>query len=152
MRFTSFDERRQIESLDRSQLGRLQLERFNRALAEILTHNKFYQQKLSGCPTRIESLDQLAELPLTTKEELQPAAGDAPFATNLTYPIDRYIRFHQTSGTRGRPLGTGGSSVGSTCSTPRESTPTIARCSHFLSAHSSAFGARSMRSSPAMCS
>src|SRR5690606_19420765 len=25
-------------------------------------------------------------------------------AANLTYPLDDYIRFHQTSGTRGRPL------------------------------------------------
>lgn len=104
MDFTSFDERRQIEALDRSRLERLQLEKLNRLLAEILANNEFYQRKLSGCPTCLDSLAQLAELPLTTKEELQPAAGDATYSANLTYPIDRYVRFHQTSGTRGRPL------------------------------------------------
>ena len=29
-------------------------------------------------------------------------AGD--YAANLTFPIDRYVRYHRTSGTRGRPL------------------------------------------------
>ena len=55
-------------------------------------------------PPQLESLDQLASLPQTTKEELQPAPGDEPFAANRTYPIERYVRCHQTSGTRGRPL------------------------------------------------
>ena len=27
-----------------------------------------------------------------------------PFGTNLTYPLNRYTRFHQTSGTSGTPL------------------------------------------------
>src|SRR4029079_3574313 len=27
-----------------------------------------------------------------------------PFGTNLTYPIERYARLHQTSGTTGQPL------------------------------------------------
>jgi phenylacetate-CoA ligase len=104
MRFTTFDERRQIESLDRSELGRMQLEKLNRLLAEVLPQSEFYQRKLSGCPARLENIEQLADLPLTTKEELQPAATDVQFASNLTYPLDRYVRFHQTSGTRGRPL------------------------------------------------
>jgi phenylacetate-CoA ligase len=104
MSLTTFDERRQIEALDRSRLDRLQLEKLNRALAELRANNEFYGRKLASCPASLESLEQLAELPLTTKEELQPAAGDAPFAVNRTYPIEKYVRFHQTSGTRGRPL------------------------------------------------
>ena len=104
MTATSFDVRRQIEALDRAALARLQLEKLNRLLPRILADNAFYQRKLSGSPTRLDNLDQLAELPLTTKDELQPVAGDAPFSANHTFPIDRYVRFHQTSGTRGRPL------------------------------------------------
>ena len=44
---------------------------------------------------------QLAELPLTTKDELAEAgaAGDA-----ARFPVSEYVRFHQTSGTHGRPL------------------------------------------------
>jgi phenylacetate-CoA ligase len=82
----------------------LQLEKLNRLLAEVRANNAFYQRKLAGCPVRLESIEQLGTLPLTTKEELQPDAGEAPFATNLTYPVERYVRYHQTSGTRGRPL------------------------------------------------
>lgn len=100
----SHDERRRIAQLDRSALTKLQLEKLNRLLADVLAHNAFYQRKLAGCPTRFDSLDQLASVPQTTKEELQPAAGDEPFAANRTFPIDQYVRCHQTSGTRGRPL------------------------------------------------
>src|SRR6185369_11982175 len=63
-----------------------------------------YKRKLAGSPDRLENLDQLSSLQPTRKQELQPAPGDEPFATNRTYPIERYVRCHQTSGTRGRPL------------------------------------------------
>jgi phenylacetate-CoA ligase len=100
----SFDQRRDIESLDRAALERLQLEKFNRLLAEVATANELYQHKLAGFQHHLESLDQLAQLPLTTKDELQPAAASEPFAANLTYPVEAYVRCHQTSGTQGRPL------------------------------------------------
>jgi phenylacetate-CoA ligase len=97
-------QRRRTQELDRTQLADLQLAQFNKLLAEVFAHNHFYQRKLSGCPAQLENLDQLSSLPFTTKEELQPPPGSEPFATNRTYPLERYVRFHQTSGTRGRPL------------------------------------------------
>ena len=97
-------DRSSITRLDRSALAEFQLNRFNDLLAEILPHNAFYRQKLAGCPTRLTSLDQLASFPFTTKEELQPPADSEPFAFNRTYPIEQYVRCHQTSGTHGRPL------------------------------------------------
>jgi phenylacetate-CoA ligase len=93
-------ERRLVEKLDRPSLERLQVERFNALLAAILPHNKFYAAKLQNCPRRIERLDQLAEYPFTTKQEL----AEAGLAAMHTFPLDRYIRYHQTSGTHGRPL------------------------------------------------
>ncbi len=104
MTATTSQQRQRIQQLDRAELSQLQLGKLNRLLAEVLAHNAFYQRKLSGCPKQLATLEQLAELPQTTKEELQPQAGDEPFAANRTYPIDRYVRCHQTSGTRGRPL------------------------------------------------
>lgn len=98
------DQRRRTTHLDRRALEQLQLEKLNQLIADILPHNAFYQRKLADCPARLDSLDQLASLPFTTKEELQPPAGGQPFAINRTFPIERYVRFHQTSGTRGRPL------------------------------------------------
>jgi len=45
------------------------------------------------------------ELPFTTKRELsEDQAANPPFGTNLTYPLDRYVRLHQTSGTTGTAL------------------------------------------------
>jgi phenylacetate-CoA ligase len=104
MSATTADDRRQIQALDRDALARLQLDKLNRLLEEVRAHNPFYKRKLSGSPAHLGSLDQLAKFPQTIKEELQPEPGDEPFAVNRTYPIERYVRCHQTSGTRGRPL------------------------------------------------
>jgi len=54
----------------------------------------------------VRGWDDFERLPLTTKSELL-ADQDAnpPFGTNLTYPLDRYVRLHQTSGSSGaQPL------------------------------------------------
>jgi phenylacetate-CoA ligase len=100
----SFDQRRDLESLERGALAQLQLGKLNRLLAILAESNNFYQQKFSGCRRTLDSLDQLADLPFTTKEELQPAAGSGPFANNCTFPVEAYVRCHETSGTHGRPL------------------------------------------------
>ncbi len=101
---TSFEQRRRLERLDAHTLATHQLSRLNQMLGAILPGNRFYAAKLADCPGRLTSLDQLAQLPLTTKGELQDAAADHDFARNLTYPLSQYVHFHRTSGTRGRPL------------------------------------------------
>src|SRR5690349_13306919 len=101
---TTAEERKRIQQLDRTALSQLQLKKLNTLLAELKAQSPFYKRKLAGTPDSLESLDQLSSLPPTRKQELQPAAGDEPFAINRTYPIERYVRCHQTSGTRGRPL------------------------------------------------
>jgi phenylacetate-CoA ligase len=99
----SFDQRRDLEALDRRALERLQLEKLNRQLAVVLASNEFYQRKLAGCPCELVSLDEMSSLPFTTKDELQPEGAES-FAANRTFPIEAYTRFHETSGTHGRPL------------------------------------------------
>src|SRR5262245_29881308 len=101
----SLEERRHIQVLDRASLADLQLLKLNQLLADVRSHNAFYQRKLDGCPPQLESLDQLSLLPFTNKEELLPEPGDEYFAANRSYDIGRYVRYHQTSGSRGRPLG-----------------------------------------------
>ena len=58
--------------------------------------------------TRADDLrdwDDFARLPFTRKSELvEDQAAPPPFGSNLTYPLDRYVRIHQTSGTTGAPL------------------------------------------------
>jgi phenylacetate-CoA ligase len=49
--------------------------------------------------------DDFRRLPLTRKRELvDDQAAHPPFGTNLTYPLARYVRVHQTSGTSGQPI------------------------------------------------
>ncbi len=107
---TTFEQRRELEALGAKQLAAHQLARLNRLLKTILPQNRFYAEKfslsaelLADPDGPLRSLDQLAELPYTFKEELlAPNAGQ--LSNNLTFPREKYIRFHQTSGTRGRPL------------------------------------------------
>lgn len=96
-----FEQRRKLESLSRDALNELQLRRMNEMLTAVLPQNRFYAEKFGSQLPPLQSLDQLAELPLTTKNEL---IGKGDLAANLTYPIERYVRFHRTSGTHGRPL------------------------------------------------
>ncbi len=100
------------DASSRAGLDALKLGRLNALLREILPANEFYAAKLArvaaGIP--LESLDALVDWPFTFKEELveasAQASADAAFLHpgNLTWPTARYVRFHQTSGTHGRPL------------------------------------------------
>jgi len=101
---TTFAERRMIEAEGPAERAARTLARLNALLAEVVPKNPLYARKLAGIELPLRSLEQFSELPLTTKEELQ-APGPDPFQSpNLTYPQQRYVRFHHTSGTRGRPL------------------------------------------------
>lgn len=75
-------------------------------LAEVTARNAFYRRKLGDLPRPIDSLTSFPELcPFTTKGELMAdQAAHPPHGSNLTFPLERYTRFHQTSGTSGVPL------------------------------------------------
>ena len=96
--------RRRLESLDPAALDQYQLDRLNELLVKILPDNQFYAAKLAGAQLPLRALDDLTRLPYTFKDELLAAPGTGGFAANLTYPREDYVRFHHTSGTRGRPL------------------------------------------------
>ncbi len=109
---TTHQERRRLEALDRVELEERQRGRLNRLLKAILPQNRFYAQKftrisaprLQAADGPLKSLDALRELPFTFKDELLSSRQSGELAANLTFPLDHYTRFHQTSGTRGRPL------------------------------------------------
>ena len=78
-----------------------QRDRLARMLPEIARSNRFYAPRLGPAPTA----ESFAALPFTTKAELSAdQSAHPPFGTNLTYPLERYVRLHQTSGTTGTPL------------------------------------------------
>ncbi|MFM9194246.1 MAG: phenylacetate--CoA ligase family protein [Planctomycetia bacterium] len=91
-------------SVARQRLDGIKLERLRGLVAEILPHNRFYAAKLARVSLDLPTLDALTDWPFTFKEELVEAAAAAGGPGNLTWPRERYVRFHQTSGTHGRPL------------------------------------------------
>jgi phenylacetate-CoA ligase len=83
-----------------------QLKRLRQLLQAVLPANEFYRKKLSANSFRdFDSIEKLKSLPLTTKDELvEDQICHPPFGTDLTFPQERYIRIHQTSGTTGKPM------------------------------------------------
>ncbi len=96
-------------SLSRDELTARQLVRLQTLLAEILPHNRFWQERFAeaGCdPRDVKSFDDFRKLPCVTKAEfVADQAAHPPYGSNLTFPLPRYTRLHQTSGTTtGLPL------------------------------------------------
>ncbi|MYB06900.1 MAG: phenylacetate--CoA ligase [Gemmatimonadetes bacterium] len=97
------------ERLDPSALQRIQLSRLRGMLEPVLSDNVFYRNKLTHAgvhtPTDISSLNALRRLPFTTRQELLADQRRAPpYGTLPTYPLERYVQEHHTSGTSGQGL------------------------------------------------
>ncbi len=98
-----------VERLAPEPLRAYQWGRFTAMAREVLAGNAFLRRKWAEAGVRdvrdLRGWDDFARLPLTVKRELiEDQAEHAPFGTNLTYPLERYLRVHQTSGTSGAPL------------------------------------------------
>ncbi len=80
------------------------LDKLRHLLAE-LASNPFYRGRL---PRDVASLDEFREnVGFTTKDDIVADCRDhPPYGTNLTYPIERYCRFCQSSGSTAGPLPT----------------------------------------------
>ncbi|MFD0693525.1 phenylacetate--CoA ligase family protein [Paenibacillus sp. GCM10027628] len=90
---------------DEVDLETYQFQKLNQLLAFVMHRNAFYQNKLSGLSLPVRSLNDLQSIPLTSKKELaEDQIQYGPFGRNHSYPESSYIRYHQTSGTSGRPL------------------------------------------------
>jgi phenylacetate-CoA ligase len=100
---------RPLETLETGRLRAFQLQRLRAMVEEIHGVNPFWTAKWRAAGLSasgdLRVWGDVGRLPLTTKSELV-ADQDArpPFGTNLTYPPERYVRVHQTSGTSGVPL------------------------------------------------
>jgi phenylacetate-CoA ligase len=88
----------------RSEIRAAQWERLDALLDTILITNPFYQRRISHLT--INSLDDYVRVcPLLTKRMLvADREASPPYGTNLTYPLENYTRFCQTSGTTGPPM------------------------------------------------
>lgn len=80
----------------------------NALLVAVARHNPFYRPRLeqAGFAQGAPSLEEFsARMPFTTKQELvDDQQRHPPYGSNLTWPLERYVRYNQTSATTGAPL------------------------------------------------
>jgi phenylacetate-CoA ligase len=100
---------RGLETLGPEALRDHQWARFTRLARAVFPANPFVARKWRAAgiagPDDLRGWEDFHRLPFTRKAELvEDQAGHPPFGTNLTYPLSRYVRVHQTSGTTGAPL------------------------------------------------
>ena len=98
-----------METLDPETLKHHQLARLVALVRAALPANRFLGARCARAgladPRDLRTWDDFQRLPLTPKSELvEDQAAHPPFGTNLSFPLDRYVRVHQTSGTTGTPL------------------------------------------------
>ncbi|MCW8132463.1 MAG: AMP-binding protein [Planctomycetota bacterium] len=90
---------------DRSALEAAQTARLRALLEALAPANRFYARKLDGVTPPKTLAEFSARVPFTTKREL---ADDQrlhpPYGTNLTFPLEKYTRYCQTSASTGAPL------------------------------------------------
>jgi len=100
---------RTLETLGPEPLRDHQWRRFRVMAGELLASNPFVARKWRAAGVvaldDLRTWDDFRRLPFTRKSELvDDQAAHPPFGTNLTFPLERYVRVHQTSGTRGAPI------------------------------------------------
>lgn len=70
--------------------------------------NAFYRERFRSAriaESAFESLAVLERLPFVSKSDLAAdQAAHPPYGSILTWPLERYVRLHQTSGTTGQPM------------------------------------------------
>jgi phenylacetate-CoA ligase len=94
--------------LERKQIEDLQFRKLGSLLETILPANPFYARKLASAVATgsASSLKELtSSIPFTTRHELvKDRLEHPPYGTGLTYPVEKYVRCHQTSGTTTVPI------------------------------------------------
>lgn len=95
---------------NREALAAYQLSQLNTLFSLLLPDNTFYSDKYSQHEIhpgiQFKNFQSFFEqIPFTVKPELsEDFRKNPPYGSNLTFPREQYIRYHQTSGTSGIPL------------------------------------------------
>lgn len=90
------------ECMKREELKKLQLKRLKQLVSRLYHDVPFYRnefQKIGIMPEDIKSLDDLANLPFTTKDDLR---NNYPYGL-FAKPMSQIVRVHASSGTTGKP-------------------------------------------------
>lgn len=97
---------REFETMPRAELAKLQLERLRKTIAHAIANVPFYRDLYSRqgiSAESIRSLDDIARLPFTTKQDLRDHYPFGMFAV----PLTQLRQIHATSGTTGKMTVTG---------------------------------------------
>ena len=92
----------EFETLSRSEIEALQLERLKATIDHCYEGSSFYHNRLDSIglkPGDIRSLEDLRRIPFTTKQDLRDTY---PFGI-ASAPLSKCIRLHSSSGTTGNP-------------------------------------------------
>ncbi len=91
----------ELETMPRSEINRLQMERLQQTLQRCMCI-PFYKQRFAEIglkPEDIHTLDDLQKIPFTTKQDLRE---HYPFGLSAV-PLEKVVRLHSSSGTTGTP-------------------------------------------------
>ena len=95
------DSHKELETLSRSEIEVLQLERLRKTVTHCM-NSPFYRKRFEDkglSPDNIKSLDDLKKIPFTTKQDLR---DNYPFGI-ASVPLEKAVRLHSSSGTTGNP-------------------------------------------------
>jgi phenylacetate-CoA ligase len=97
---------RRNECMPREEIEQMQLERLQSTLNRVYRNVAFYKKRfdlLKIGPDQIQSVQDLAQFPLTMKEDLRESYPYGMFAL----PLREVVRIHSSSGVTGKPTVTG---------------------------------------------
>src|SRR3990170_503496 len=96
----------EIETKPLDELGEIQSLKLKKLLEVTYGSNPFYQKKFQEkglLPEDIRGLEDMEKLPFSYKREfMRDQEENPPFGTNLSEPLEHYVRYHQTTGTTGK--------------------------------------------------
>jgi phenylacetate-CoA ligase len=93
---------RHFECMDRDVIRQLQGERLRETVEKVYFNVPYYRSKMQEAglgPESIQSIDDIAKLPFTTKTDLR---DNYPFGL-FAVPMSEIVRVHASSGTTGKP-------------------------------------------------
>ncbi len=93
----------EFETMPRENMGKLQAERLKALVERVSNSSPFYKKKFNEAGVNvndINSIEDIAKLPFTTKDELRYNYPWGMFAV----PLKDVVRVHASSGTTGKPI------------------------------------------------
>ncbi|MFQ5915205.1 MAG: phenylacetate--CoA ligase family protein [Nitrospinota bacterium] len=98
----------EIETASRETMRQIQEKKFLEQVRHAYANSPFYRRKFEEAgitPDDVRSLDEIVNLPFTTKDELKAdQEANPPWGSILAVPFEDCLRVHSTSATTGRPV------------------------------------------------